>query len=111
MGKQSAQANAVVLTPNEKEKLDEQGALSAAGHISAANTNHIQGLLAPEQRSPEQRSQEPENTNKPYTRIGGKKKTRKKRKTRRKTRRKTKRKRKRKKRKRKTRKRMCKFRK
>ena len=86
MGKQSAQAKDVALTPIEKKKLKDEGALSATAHITAANANYSQGLLAPGQRSQEPESSEP---TKPYTRIGGKKKTRRKRKTKRKRKRKT----------------------
>ena len=111
MGKQSAQAADVELSEKDKQKLKDEGALPATEHISLANDNHGKGLRAPEHRSQESESDKP---NKPYTRIGGKKKTRRKRKTKRKRKRKTKRKRKRKtRRKRKRtrkRKKICRFR-
>ena len=96
VGKASMQAADVELSEKEKQNLKDEGALPATEHISLANDNHGKGL-----RAPEHRSQEPENPDRPYTRIGGKKKTRKKRKT--------KRKRKRKRRTRK-RKKICRFR-
>ena len=76
MDKQAAQAKDVFLTDKAKQKLTDQNALPATEHISRANDNHGQGRLAPGYRS-----QEPETPGRPYTYIGGKKKTRKKRKT------------------------------
>ena len=107
VGKASMQAADVELSEKDKQKLKDEGALPATEHIILANANHGQGF-----RAPEHRSQEPENPDRPYTRIGGKKKTRKKRKTKRKRKRKTRRKRKRKTRRKRnrTRKKICRFR-
>ena len=87
------QAADVEFSEKDKQNLKDEGALPATEHISLANANYGQGLHAPDHRSQEPESDKPD---RPYTRIGGKKKTRRRRKRKRKTKRKTKRKRKRK---------------